>query len=110
MKLSLFTVIVIRKIYHPLSGAYKGQITYSLYTDGEGWLYDMRPNGLGKPGSLFAAGDTVEIGDSIQTIQMVEAIPPIKDQAIESTWEGGLAYSSSGFFGFRYFIGAEIIR
>jgi len=104
MDLSLFKVLVKRKPTQRDPNELHGV----LYTDGKGWLYDIRPNKLAKKEPLFDLGDVLEIEESLQTIRQVEAIPPITDQVINSIWEGALAYSSSGFFGFRYFIGARI--
>jgi len=104
MKDSLFTIVV-KRLPTPTDKHYLHTV---LYTDGKGYLYDMRPNKLGKPAPLFNIGDVLEIDGSSQTIQQIEPIPPMADKVIESLWEGRLAYSSNGFFGFRYFIGVQI--
>lgn len=102
MDLSLFKVVVKRK--PTLSG--QQELHAVLYTDGKGYFYDLRPRGLGKKSPLFDVGDMLEIEESLQTIKQVESIPPLQDQIIKSIWEGPIAYSSSGFFGFKYFTGA----
>ena len=87
----------------------KNDLHVMMYSDFKGNIIDLVPLEYKRNKPLFRVGELIKVEGIIQEIQSIEVIPAIADKSIESSFEGQLSYSNSGWFGYKYFIGARVI-